>query len=39
VTVDLVLPSLARIFDAPSWIGEKMKHVIEPRATYRYMTA
>jgi len=36
VTVDLVLPSLAPIFDAPSWIGEKMKHVIDrgpPTAT------
>ena len=37
-TVDLVLPSLERIFDAPSWIGVKMKHVIEPRVTYKYVT-
>jgi len=24
--VDLILPSLARIFDAPSFMGEKVKH-------------
>jgi len=38
VQVDLVLPGLERIFDAPSWMGEKVKHVIEPRITYRYTT-
>jgi LPS-assembly protein len=38
VTVDLLLPSIERIFDAPSWMGEKVKHIIEPRATYRYVT-
>ena len=35
VSVDLILPSLARIFDAPKWMGEKVKHVIEPRITYK----
>ena len=34
-TADLVLPSLEHIFDAPSWIGQKVKHVIEPRVTYK----
>jgi LPS-assembly protein len=34
--VDLILPSLAKIFNVPSWIGSKMKHVIEPRITYQY---
>ena len=38
VTLDLVLPSLERIFDAPGWIGQKVKHVIEPRITYKYVT-
>jgi len=33
-TADLILPSLEHIFDAPSWIGQKVKHVIEPRVTY-----
>jgi len=32
--VDLLLPSLQRIFDAPSWMGKQVKHVIEPRITY-----
>jgi LPS-assembly protein len=36
VGVDLILPSLQRIFNAPSWIGSKVKHVIEPRITYQY---
>ncbi len=38
LTVELVLPSLERIFKAPSWMGEKVKHVIEPRITYKYVT-
>jgi len=41
VAVDVALPSLARIFDAPTWIrgkNAKIKHVIEPRVTYRYVT-
>ncbi len=37
VGVDIVLPSLQRIYDAPAWMGEKVKHVIEPRITYRYV--
>jgi LPS-assembly protein len=35
---DLVLPSMARIYKARGWFGEKLKHVIEPRASYRYVT-
>jgi LPS-assembly protein len=38
LTVDLVLPSLERIFKAPKWMGDKVKHVIEPRITYKYVT-
>jgi LPS-assembly protein len=37
VGVNIVLPSLERIYDAPSWLGQKVKHVIEPRITYRYV--
>jgi LPS-assembly protein len=37
VTLDLILPSFERIFDAPDWIGKKMKHIIEPRITYKYV--
>jgi LPS-assembly protein len=37
-TIDLGLPSLARVFKAPKWTrAEKLKHVIEPRASYRYI--
>jgi LPS-assembly protein len=38
VQLDWVLPSLERVFDAPSWMGSKVKHVIEPRISYRYVT-
>lgn len=37
LTVDIIPPSLARVFDAPSWLGKKMKHVIEPRAEFHYV--
>jgi len=33
-----VAPSLVRIFDRKTWLGDKLKHVIEPRATYEYVT-
>jgi len=42
VSLDLSVPALARIFNAPTWMGRgkgaRVKHVIEPRATYRYVT-
>ncbi|MGB7760506.1 MAG: LPS assembly protein LptD [Bryobacteraceae bacterium] len=38
VSLDLVLPSLARVFNKKTIFGDKLKHVIEPRATYRYVT-
>lgn len=37
LTVDLVPPSLARIYSGPKWLGDKVKHVIEPRATFLYV--
>jgi LPS-assembly protein len=33
----LILPSLARIYTPRNWMGEKFKHVIEPRLAYRYV--
>ncbi|MBL8233566.1 MAG: LPS-assembly protein LptD [Bryobacterales bacterium] len=33
--MDLALPALAKVMDAPDWAGDRMKHVIEPRATFR----
>jgi LPS-assembly protein len=35
--VDLILPSLARVFTSPKWLGDRVKHVIEPRAGFRYV--
>jgi LPS-assembly protein len=37
-SLDVVFPSLARVFDRKTVFGEKLKHVIEPRAVYRYVT-
>jgi LPS-assembly protein len=37
-SLDLLLPSLARVFEKKTIFGDKLKHVIEPRATYRYVT-
>ncbi len=36
-TTELRLPSIGRVFDAPKWMGDKVKHVIETRAGYRYI--
>jgi LPS-assembly protein len=37
-SADLILPSISRIFDKPpAWMGAKLKHVIEPRASFRYV--
>ncbi|MGB9606084.1 MAG: LPS assembly protein LptD, partial [Bryobacteraceae bacterium] len=33
----LEAPSLARIFTAPHWLGDQLKHVIEPRASFRWV--
>ncbi len=35
LNVDFVLPSLARIFEKKTFLGDKIKHVIEPRLTYK----
>jgi LPS-assembly protein len=36
---ELTLPSLERIYNKPtSFFGQRFKHVIEPRATFRYVT-
>lgn len=37
-SVDLVLPTLSRVFEKKTIFGDKLKHVIEPRAVYRYVT-
>ena len=35
-TLELLPPSLARTYDGPGWLGEKVKHVIEPRVFFRH---
>jgi LPS-assembly protein len=37
-SLDMVFPSLARVFDKKTIFGDKLKHVIEPRVTYKYVT-
>lgn len=37
LSVDFIFPSLARVFEKKSFLGDKLKHVIEPRATYQYV--
>ncbi len=36
-SVDLVFPSLERTFNKKTWFGDKVKHVIEPRASFRHV--
>ncbi len=37
-SLDIVLPSFERVFNRKTIFGDKLKHVIEPRLTYRYVT-
>ncbi len=37
VSVDIAPPAVEKIFEAPGWIGKKLKHVIEPRLHYRFV--
>jgi LPS-assembly protein len=37
-SLDMVFPSLSRIYPKKTFLGDKLKHVIEPRATYHYLT-
>jgi LPS-assembly protein len=37
-SLDLVFPTVARVFNKKSIFGDKLKHVIEARATYKYVT-
>lgn len=36
VDVDIAAPALERVFRGPRWLGDRVKHVIEPRLRYRY---
>lgn len=37
-SVDLVFPTLERVFNKKTKLGDKLKHVVETRATYKYVT-
>ena len=36
-SVEILPPALERIYNGPKWLGDRVKHVIEPRLTYRYV--
>ncbi len=38
VNIDFIMPTVERIFTRKSFLGDKLKHVIEPRANYRYVS-
>ena len=38
VFVDLITPSFERTFRKKTFLGEQLKHVIEPRATFRHVS-
>jgi LPS-assembly protein len=37
-SLDVIFPTLSRVYAKKTFLGDKLKHVIEPRATYRYVT-
>ena len=37
-SLDMIFPSLSRVYRKKTFLGDKLKHVIEPRATYQYVT-
>ena len=37
-SLDLIFPSLARVYGKKTIFGDKLQHVIEPRARYEYVT-
>ena len=38
VYVDIVIPTIERIYNRKTFLGDKLKHVIEPRASYKYVS-
>ena len=38
MNIDIVLPTIERIYDRKTFLGDKLKHVIEPRLNYKYVT-
>ncbi|HVV45099.1 MAG TPA: LPS assembly protein LptD, partial [Bryobacteraceae bacterium] len=38
LNIDFALPPIERVFDRKTFLGDKLKHVIEPRISYKYVT-
>jgi LPS-assembly protein len=38
INIDIVFPAMERIYDHKTFLGDKLKHVIEPRLNYKYVT-
>ena len=38
LNVDVVIPPIERIFNKKTFLGDKLKHVIEPRISYKYVS-
>ncbi len=36
-SLELVPPALQKVYGGPKWLGDRVKHVIEPRIRYRYV--
>jgi LPS-assembly protein len=36
--LDIIFPTLERVYSKKSFFGDKLKHVIEPRVTYKYVS-
>jgi len=38
VNVDFIIPTIERVFSRKTFFGDKLKHVIEPRANYKHVS-
>jgi LPS-assembly protein len=38
INIDIVFPSFSRVYNRKTFLGDKFKHVIEPRLNYKYVT-
>jgi LPS-assembly protein len=38
MNIDIVLPSISRVYNRKTFLGDRIKHVIEPRLNYKYIT-
>jgi LPS-assembly protein len=36
--LDIIFPTLERVYNKKTFFGDKLKHVIEPRVTYKYIS-